>query len=574
MRVAVLAALLAGCGGHGSAHEDAAPEGEGADAAAGEESKDIDVPGLPHIHNYSGAPAEHVVELVERAIEGLGFDAVEGPNEGDRFFAGQHLLAWIDQTGFAGKMNGLWVLEGSGAELDFALADPDRRPVNFFIPGEDGDGRWAGGYKGAEHIEFPSGVPEAGDPGGCAGQVCNWYSVNEAPPITNPKIPWWSSCNRGSIDFDAMTEPVVADELPGGGGIKLVYEAPLVKQADGDGDYDGDHCHADELFEDGVRRPVFLRLGYELAGDADHIDRTMQIRNPDGNPPFTGSMSLIGGFVMTAWPDAHYLKRLDRTWRPESADVALDWDGEEVTLEAGTWNDLSRMEPATRDVLVAWIDQPITLSATDAYAHGHSATLSHEGPSDNRDVGVCLCAVHGAVEMGGGLIHAGESLPIGGGASTIEARRRLTLPSAVDTPRPTGHDYAIATELSHAIGRADGAAWSATTAADPAGALVYGPYATDWGGGSAQAVFELAVDDVTADNGIVATIDINDATADEVLASRDLRRRDFRRPQEAARFAIDVDLGGRSGHSMEARVWWKDISYLRVDSLVVNASEY
>jgi hypothetical protein len=367
---------------------------------------------------------------------------------------------------------------------------------------------------------------------------------------------------------------VVAEELADGGGIVLVYEAPLVKQADGDGSYDGDACHADELFDDGVRRRVYLRLGYELRGDADYLDRTMQIRNPDGNPPFTGSMSLIGGFVMTAWPDAHYLKRLNRSWRPESSDVALDWDGQDVALAAGRWNDLSGLEPATRDVLIAWIDQPITLSATAAYARGHSATLSHVGASDNRDVGVCLCAVHGAIEMGGGLIHAGESLPVDGGASTIEARRRLTLPAAIDTPRPTGHDYAVGSELSHAIGQADGAGWSASTGPDAPGALVYGPYATDWGGGSAQAVFRLAVDDTTSGNGVVATIDINDATADQVLASRDLRRHDFRQPLEAQRFAVDADLTGRSGHSMEARVWWKDISYVRVDSLVVNASEY
>jgi hypothetical protein len=96
---------------------------------------------------------------------------------------------------------------------------------------------------------------------------------------------------------------------------------------------------------------------------------------------------------------------------------------------------------------------------------------------------------------------------------------------------------------------------------------------TDWGGGSAQAVFMLAVDDTTADNDVVAIIDINDATTDEVLASRALRRREFRTPQAAERFAVDADLSGRSGHAMETRVWWKDISYLRVDSLSVSTSE-
>ena len=573
-----MAALAAGCGHGGpTGSEDSGALDDAHGGGADDAGLELDPPGLPHIHNYSGAPAERVVALVERAIDGLGFDPAsgEGPNPGDRFFAGRRYLAWIDQTGFAGKMNGLWLLDGAaGDELDFSLADPDGRPVNFFIPGEDGDGRWAGGYKGAEHIEFPSGVPEPGDPTGCDGEVCNWYGVNEAPPIRNPKIPWWSSCNPGSPDFADANEPLTVEELPDRAGLKLVYEAPLVKQADGDGTYDGDACHADELFPDGVRRPVFLRLGYELLADGDHFDRTMQIRNPAGNPSFTGTMSLIGGFVMTAWPDAHYLKRLHRTWRPESADVALDWDGQEVTLAAGSWNDLSSMSPSTRDVLVAWIDQPITLSATDGYAEGRSATLSHVGPSDNRDVGACLCAVHGAIEMGGGLLHGGISLPIDGGATTIEARRRLTLPSAVAAPRPTGRVYSMSGDLSHAIGRADGDGWSASTADDQAGALVYGPYATDWGGGSAQAVFALQIDDVGADDRVVATIEINDATADRVLAARELRRRDFRRPLESERFALDADLAGRDGHRMEARLWWKDVAFLRVESLAVQTSEY
>ncbi len=252
--------------------------------------------------------------------------------------------------------------------------------------------------------------------------------------------------------------------------------------------------------------------------------------------------------------------------------MALDWDGQEVTLAAGRWNDLSSMSPSTRDVLVSWIDQPLTLSATGGYAAGRSATLSHVGPDDNRDVGACLCAVHGAIEMGGGLLHGGISLPIEGGAITIEARRRLAFPAERAAAHPVGRSYPVA-DLAHAIGRADGAGWSANTGEDSAGALVYGPYATDWGGGSAQAVFSAAIDDVTADDRVVAVIDINDATADQVLATRDLRRRDFRRPLESDRFALDADLTGRAGHALEARLWWKDVAFLRVDALAVNTSD-
>ena len=148
------------------------------------------------------------------------------------------------------------------------------------------------------------------------------------------------------------------------------------------------------------------------------------------------------------------------------------------------------------------------------------------------------------------------------------------MPSAVAAPHPTGRVYSMSADLAHAVGRADGDGWSASTAADQAGALVYGPYATDWGGGSAQAVFAIQIDDVNSDDLVVATVDINDATADQVLAARELRRRDFRHPLESERFAVDADLAGREGHHMEARLWWKDIAFLRVDSLAVHTSEY
>jgi hypothetical protein len=576
--VVVIGLLATGCGIATRNDDDGDDDDHATDADAPGELVDvpIDEPGLPHIHNMSGAPSERIVTLVRAAINGLGFDPAtgEGPNERDRFFAGRHYLAWIDQTGFYGKMNGLWALDGAvGDALDFVVKDPDGRPVNAFIPGEDGEGRWAPGYRGAEHIEFPSNVREPNDPAGCtsSGSVCNWYSANEAAPITNAKIPWWSACNPGSANFSDTFDAIVVQAIPGG--LKLVYESPLVKQADGDGTNDGDACHADELFPDGVRRRVYVRLGYELWADAAHIDRTMQIRNPAGNPSFTGPMSLIGGFVMTSWPNPYYLKRFHRFWRPETSNVDLTWGTSQLVLSAGAWNDVSHKPQLPTDVLVGWIDQPITLSAIDDYASGKTMTLSHIGPSDNRDVGVCLCSVHGGLEMGGGLIHGGMSLPIDGGEMTIEAKRRLALSDGVHVP-PVEHAYQAETQVAHGVGRPDADGWSANTATDSKGYLSYGPYATDWGEGAAQAVFYLMVDNNSADNQVVATIDINDATTDESLVSRQITRRQFRTPSLYQRFAINVDLTGRAGHKMEARVWWTDTSYVRVDRIVVNTSPF
>jgi hypothetical protein len=39
------------------------------------------------------------------------------------------------------------------------------------------------------------------------------------------------------------------------------------------------------------------------------------------------------------------------------------------------------------------------------------------------------------------------------------------------------------------------------------------------------------------------------------------------------RFALNVDLAGRAGHSLEARVWWHDIAYVKLDKVVVNTAD-
>lgn len=528
---------------------------------------------LPRIHDASGASPSRVRALVRAALAGLGFVGPEAPNQGDLVFVGRHYLAWIDETGFYGKMNGLWSLNGrAGDDLDFVLKDPDGRPVNAFIPGDDGEGRFAGGYKGAEHVEFPSRVPEPNDDPACAKRDwCNQYGLNEAPPITHGAIPWWSACNAGTPSFSTRFAPVVSQPLAGGG-LKLVYEGPLVKEADGDGDYDGDACHADYLFPDGVRRRVNLRVGYELFADRDYFDRTQQLENPPGNPSLAGDMSLIGGFVMTSWPQPHYLKRLHRFWRPEVSPIEVDHGGL-VALPGAAWTQLSTRPPPPRDVIVAWAKQPFSMSVSDAFAAGRSATIAHVGPSDNEDVGGCLCVVHGAIELGGGLLHAGVSLPIAGSTRTIEARRRLTIPTAQVVGAIAAKSYEPKAGLSHAVGRAEADGWSASTGPDAKGHMIFGPYAKDWGGGAVQAVVSMMVDDHTADDLPVVTLEIYDATAGAILASREVRRRELRAPMKLQRFTLDAGLEGHAGDEMELRVYWHDVSYVKVSGVTVNLTD-
>ena len=524
---------------------------------------DDDSAAWPAIDNYSASDDKRVQALVEAAIEGLGFAESEtGPQPQDRFFAGRQYLAWIDQTGFYGKMNGLWRLNGaSGDELDFVVEE-EGRPVNFFVPGENGDGGWPPGYPGAEHIEFPNRTPEANDNPDCAlSDWCNQYAHNEAPLITDPDIPWWSSCNGGDPAWTDVFTPIIEEAVPGG--LRLVYEGPLAKEADGDGTWDSDQCHEDWLFADGVRRPVFLRVGYELFGDEPHFDRVMQFRNPAGNPEFEGPMSLIGGFVITTYPAPHPLKEIHRWLRPEAGDV---WDnGHGITLAGGQFN-AHDLTPTSGDEVWGWLGQPFTMSALDGYAPGRTATLSHIGASDNGDVGVCLCVVHGGIEMGGGLLHGGISLPVAAGTTSIEARRRLALAGEEE------RTYEAEVDLSHQIGSADVDGWSASLVVDEPGHLAFGPYADDWGGISATAVFHLMVDDNTADNLDVVTLDIYDATADEVLAVRAVTRAEFSTTMTYQPFSLGADLSGRTGNVLEARVFWHDVTYVRFDKVVVTTA--
>ena len=74
---------------------------------------------LPRIHDFSGASSEHVTQLVIRALEGLGLDEESGPNELDRVFVGLWYIAWIDETGFYGKINGLWTLNGNPETVSY-----------------------------------------------------------------------------------------------------------------------------------------------------------------------------------------------------------------------------------------------------------------------------------------------------------------------------------------------------------------------------------------------------------------------------------------------------------------------
>lgn len=118
-------------------------------------------------------------------------------------------------------------------------------------------------------------------------------------------------------------------------------------------------------------------------------------------------------------------------------------------------------------------------------------------------------------------------------------------------------------DLSHQMGRRDGSSpdWTANVVQDSAGFLVYGPYDASWGGGSHTATFDLWIDNNSADDAVVATLDVVTDYGRRVLARRDIRRREFASPGGWQRFSLgfnDACFG-----LVETRVFWHDRAWMK-----------
>ncbi|MCY0997339.1 hypothetical protein OWM54_09350 [Myxococcus sp. MISCRS1] len=547
--------------------------------------------GEPAIKNLSLSSITHVSTLVRRAVEGLGFGTYDpvasqlrrdGPNTGDLIFVGRHYMAWIDQTGFYGKMNALWLLNGAtGNSLEFLHAEPStNRPINFLGVAEDGNGTWLPGYSGAEHFELPHEIPEPEeDPNGngqcdtdescqgtsCVRRICNWYSINEADAVTDNDIPLWTACNNNRIAWARKLAATVNELTPSS--LKLAYRAPITKETDAarDGIRDGDRCHQNMLFTDGVRRPVYLHLGYILYGDRNYFDRTYQFENPAGNPGFGDEVwSVIGGIVLSKLPATQPTKAtLFHTVRPD--DITITGPVLPYTFPANQWT--ARIPPVlpVQDEPWSWAGTSLSWSARGRASRGDSIKLESLGPSDNDGNGFCACYAHGGMEIGGGVLNRGISIPIGGGTRSIETTRRISFPS--DFILPFVYE-AEGSQLAKAIGRQEADGWSANTATDSQGYLIYGPYADYWGDGPMTAVFRMLID-VTTTGGNVATIEVYDSTSNTVIASRTIARSAFIQSFMYQNFPLDFSLNGRLRHQIETRLKWHDTSYLRVDRVSI-----
>lgn len=120
--------------------------------------------------------------------------------------------------------------------------------------------------------------------------------------------------------------------------------------------------------------------------------------------------------------------------------------------------------------------------------------------------------------------------------------------------------------------------WSANVAQDNAGYLQFGPYQTGMARGLYTISYYAMVDNNTANNDVVATVDIyesftNDPEEHWALASRELRRKDFKSAYGLTKFDIPLNVQDSDPTMrLEYRVYWTDKSWLLTDRVEVRSN--
>lgn len=123
--------------------------------------------------------------------------------------------------------------------------------------------------------------------------------------------------------------------------------------------------------------------------------------------------------------------------------------------------------------------------------------------------------------------------------------------------------------LGHQIGRADGGGWSASVT-DPQGFMQYGPYTTLSNPGNYVALWTLAVDNNSANDNVVATLDINDATTQTEITSLQIGRLQFFEPFTDQVFQLPFTIDSKTvGHQFEFRIFYPHTSYVREQAVGV-----
>ncbi len=123
-------------------------------------------------------------------------------------------------------------------------------------------------------------------------------------------------------------------------------------------------------------------------------------------------------------------------------------------------------------------------------------------------------------------------------------------------------------QLSKSIGRSDGDGRSANVSQDALGYLTYGPYITSLPAGAYQITWRMMIDNNSADNNTVVTIDVYNATTSTVLATQPITRQQFAAPNVYQNFIMSFNYA-TAGQQLEFRTYWHDLAYIKVDYIDV-----
>jgi predicted GH43/DUF377 family glycosyl hydrolase len=121
--------------------------------------------------------------------------------------------------------------------------------------------------------------------------------------------------------------------------------------------------------------------------------------------------------------------------------------------------------------------------------------------------------------------------------------------------------YNAINDMSHIVGSIDGDGWSADPTDDETGFLCFGPHVTDIARGNNTVFFEMMVGNNYSDNDYVVNIEVYDATVDQIIANRQIRRTEFQNSQSYQKFPLEYTQ--IQGHLMEFRTWWYDTAYIK-----------
>jgi polysaccharide biosynthesis protein PslG len=124
-----------------------------------------------------------------------------------------------------------------------------------------------------------------------------------------------------------------------------------------------------------------------------------------------------------------------------------------------------------------------------------------------------------------------------------------------------------AEDLNHREGVRESDGWACHTPQHAPNYMVFGPYTRDIPAGTHTATWRLMLDNVTASDSRVLTLDVFDADANRVLASRHLTRRQFSVPFQYQDFGLR--FSNSAGHRIELRTYWHDTSYVKQDRVTV-----